>query len=335
MSNLQRTFAFYVFIIGLSLLAWFIHDIPHYAMWFGFAIAGYSVIANDSIQTLGTFLTSTKKISGYVLWLFIGGLLVLTLTTGWYLENGDISFGRLQSIPQPKTFDYLELLSPVILVLLTRWRMPVSTTFLVLSVFGSSTTVSNIILKSLLGYGIASIVGVILFWFLSELFAQSKKLTQAQNRRWRVGQFLSTTYLWVIWLMHDSANVAVYLPRQLSAWQAFIVIGYLFCVVGFIVYIRGGRIQQVVAKKSSVDNYRSATFIDLIFACNLFFLKELSNIPISTTWVFLGLLAGRELGLRLGNQSERNYAQVAWLICRDILLASVGLIISLIVAYVT
>ena len=27
----------------------------------GFALAGYSVIANDSIQTLGTFIASKKK----------------------------------------------------------------------------------------------------------------------------------------------------------------------------------------------------------------------------------------------------------------------------------
>lgn len=332
MMNLKRMLAFYLFIVGLCLLAWFLHNTPNYAMWFGFAIAGYSVIANDSIQTLGTFLTSTKNISGYLLWIFVGGLLIITLSLGWYFNNGDIAFGRLQSIPQPTSFYYLELISPVILVLLTHWRMPVSTTFLVLSVFGSNETILKIVFKSLFGYGIACFIGVMLFWCLSDIFSKSNKLTEAQNKRWRVGQFLSTSYLWVAWLMQDSANVSVFLPRQLPAWQAMIVIGYLFCMIGIFVYLRGGRIQQVVAKKSSIDNYRSATIIDLTFACVLFFLVKWNHVPISTTWVFLGLLAGRELGLRLGNQSERSYGEVALVVGRDILLAGVGLIISLAVA---
>ncbi len=335
MTKLGRPLAFYMFILGLSILAWFIHDTPRYAMWFGFAVAGYSVIANDSIQTLGTFLTSTKKVSGYMLWIFIGGLLILTLSYGWYQGNGDLAYGRLQSIPQPTTFDYLELLSPIVLVVLTHWRMPVSTTFLVLSVFGSNDTIGKIIVKSLFGYGIACVVGLLLFWILSSAFTKTKALNDAQNRRWQIGQFLSTSYLWVIWLMHDSANVVVYLPRHLSAWQAMIVIGYLFCILGLFVYLRGGRIQQVVAQKSSVSDYRSATLIDLIFACNLYFLKIWSHIPISTTWVFLGLLAGREIGLRFAKQSERNYLEIAWVISRDILLAGVGLAISLVVAYLT
>lgn len=29
-------------------------------------------------------------------------------------------------------------------------------------------------------------------------------------------QALSTAYLWSVWLMHDMANIAVYLPRQMS-----------------------------------------------------------------------------------------------------------------------
>ncbi len=32
----------------------------HVAMWVGFFFAGYSAIANDSIQTIGTFLASNQ-----------------------------------------------------------------------------------------------------------------------------------------------------------------------------------------------------------------------------------------------------------------------------------
>ena len=44
------------------------------AMWVGFAFAGYSAIANDSIQTIGTFLASNHDKKWWVLWVFIGGI---------------------------------------------------------------------------------------------------------------------------------------------------------------------------------------------------------------------------------------------------------------------
>jgi hypothetical protein len=37
--------------------------------------------------------------------------------------------------------------------------------------------------------------------------------------------------------------------------------------------------------------------INLFFAFILFYFKEASKVPMSTTWVFLGLLAGREIGM--------------------------------------
>ena len=36
----------------------------------GFLLAGYAVIANDSLQTLGTWLNSNKDIKWYWLWGF-------------------------------------------------------------------------------------------------------------------------------------------------------------------------------------------------------------------------------------------------------------------------
>ncbi len=33
---------------------------------------------------------------------------------------------------------------------------------------------------------------------------------------WRYLQWISTGYLWAVWLMHDMANIAVYLPRQMG-----------------------------------------------------------------------------------------------------------------------
>ena len=65
----------------------------------GFSLAAYSVIANDSVQTLGTFMASNQRFKWY--WLATAASLVLsfTLIYGWTVNDGDITFGRLNKIP--------------------------------------------------------------------------------------------------------------------------------------------------------------------------------------------------------------------------------------------
>ena len=57
----------------------------------GFGLAGYSVIANDSIQTLGTFIASKKK---WFAWYILAGsaslVMIFALSWGWYNYDGDI-----------------------------------------------------------------------------------------------------------------------------------------------------------------------------------------------------------------------------------------------------
>ena len=51
---------FLLFVSVLFLMAGLFSPYPSIAMWFGFAVAGYSSVANDSIQTIGTFIVSNK-----------------------------------------------------------------------------------------------------------------------------------------------------------------------------------------------------------------------------------------------------------------------------------
>jgi hypothetical protein len=63
----------------------------------GFCLVGFSVIANDSVQTLGTWIASNRdKFKWTTLWAAASAVLVFTLVYGWVTSgNGDISFGRL------------------------------------------------------------------------------------------------------------------------------------------------------------------------------------------------------------------------------------------------
>ena len=42
----------------LSVICWIVYPYPAVAMWAVFFMASYSAIANDSIQTIGTFIAS-------------------------------------------------------------------------------------------------------------------------------------------------------------------------------------------------------------------------------------------------------------------------------------
>ena len=63
----------------------------------GFLLAGYAVIANDSLQTLGTWLNSNKDIKWYWLWAYASVILVGVFIYGQF--QGDVAYGRLDKIP--------------------------------------------------------------------------------------------------------------------------------------------------------------------------------------------------------------------------------------------
>lgn len=324
---------------ALSAVAFTVAGHPGLAMWFGFALAGYSAIANDSIQTLGTFLTTNRKRPWWALWLFIGGILVAVNVYGFLKHDGAIDFHRLSSIPQPESFTFLQLLAPIVLIALTKMRMPVSTSFLLLSSFGSAKTVQDMLGKTFLGYVIAFVVAFLL-WSLIARWSRAVFRNPRRGSRsdavWTVLQWTSTGFLWSQWLMQDTANVAVFLPRSLSFPQFLVATGFLFLVMGYLMYIRGDRIQEVVTKKKDITGVRSATVIDFVFALILLYFKNLNHIPMSTTWVFLGLLAGRELALTEASEGTDTYApfrRSLRLVGDDIVKAGIGLAVSLVLAF--
>jgi hypothetical protein len=146
------------------------------AMWFGFALAAYSAIANDSIQTIGTFIASNQKQKWYFLWLFMGLIFVATVTYSWITYGGDVSYQRLRvdGLDQaPQNFVFLQLAAPIVLLVMTRLRMPVSTTFLLLNVFTyKAGTIIGVMQKSFVGYILAFIIAV-LVWFSLEKFVKN------------------------------------------------------------------------------------------------------------------------------------------------------------------
>lgn len=386
-------------------------------MYLGFALAAYSVIGNDVIQTLGTFLSSNEKRPWYVLWAFAGSILLITLVYGWYNNHPqrlihidgyceiktdnqelhglylsfkqltqkdatgktsapkflsepekadkdeavtlmlnvykrailptqlsqytalsdtikatasqpmrldlefkgqtihvelpseqirDVSYGRLDQYSFPSRMSWWYLLPPLVLLFLTRWGIPVSTTFLILTFFNPK-NLGNMAFKSGLGYLIAFGIAILFYGLIASQFEKhflKKRLEGSSKKRWTAFQWTSTGFLWTQWLIQDFANIYVYLPRQVSLFELLATAVGMLVFLAYIFYSRGGVIQRIVKVKTNTADIRSATFIDLMFGVLLLCFKEMNKIPMSTTWVFLGLLAGREYVLRLKFQGK-------------------------------
>ena len=297
-------------------------------MTVGFLFAAYSVVANDSVQTLGTWIASnSQRFKWYWLWVGASSVLLFTLWYGWSVNSGDISFGRLNKIPwiEPQWY---HALAPLILLALTRFGIPVSTTFLVLSVFASTIVLEKMLVKSIIGYALAALIAYGLWFIIARIVDEKADRVKEKNiKYWRVGQWCTTGFLWYTWLSHDLANIAVFLPRSVPIeWMVTISVVFT-SLLAWIFYERGGKIQKIVLEKSGTRYVRSATLIDLVYAFILLFFKQYNDIPMSTTWVFVGLLCGRELAIST-IMHDYQFKYVFPIIARDFVKMLAGLLIS-------
>ncbi len=448
--------SFLTFISLAFIIAMFATPYPQIAMWVGFLFAAYAAIANDSIQTIGTFIASNQDKKWWMLWIFIAGIFCITMTYSWlkvdetgvtvisktsiikdinidrdshsitwksnggentftsnfstnyfnkdygtcffvddmgqmcevinmktaeethpsvkntfnkyveieyivlasgeeniYLINsesesddlifdlypdgipdGDVSHARLSAKgfeKAPKHFHFLQVSAAIFLLILTRLRMPVSTTFILLTSFAASTSaVGKVLAKSMSGYIMAFVFGLVFFMLVAKF---SKKYFVGKVKPvWVIAQWMTSGLLWATWLTQDAANIAVYLPRTLSVLELITFIGIVTVGLGVLLYYKGGRIQKIVTEKSVVTDVRFATLIDLIYCVILFYFKMHSKVPMSTTWVFIGLLAGRELGMSIMKTGNNTILGGLRLAFKDVSFAFIGLFVSIVIA---
>jgi hypothetical protein len=405
----------------------------------GFMLASYSVVANDSIQTLGTFLYSNSHRKWWVLWLFSSSIMVAVMLNGWFNYNGDVSYDRLDKVYSKMvefektndsidallveggpTQDYLEIkealesikvglaaskevyladnstledeiliytpslellreksadaalpeelqtslaeavtlvdaanedmlghrnvgdfikwyyiLPPIVLLFLTQFGFPVSTSFLILITFQPA-VLGSMLTKSVSGYLLAFVVAFLVYILVMRFF-ESRWRNEKEKRIspfWVVAQWCSTAFLWSMWLIQDMANIFVYLPRPLPVFWLGFAIFWMVAVQAYIYYSKGGKIQQIVKSKTNTADIRSATIVDLIYGLVLYYFKIQSNVPMSTTWVFIGLLAGREFAFSLTSKKDAlTLLSASKLMAKDLTKVIIGLLVSIGLAY--
>ncbi|GJL90695.1 hypothetical protein [Hyphococcus sp.] len=309
----------------------------------GFIFAAYAVVGNDALQTLGPFINSNRNIPWQILFAFTATVLLIVFFYGYFQNGGDPSFGRLDNVNKYPIFEpkWYHALPPLALFVLTRFGIPVSTTFMVLSIFATMGGMYSMLTKSLMGYVVAFIAGGVIYAALAPTLERWFIKTHDQQHAigWVIVQWTMTAYLWAVWLMQDFANIYVYLPRGLDASggpalnlsEAVLSMSVILVLLGFTFWNKGGPIQRILQSKTSVDDIRSAAVINFVYATLLFYFKELNNIPMSTTWVFLGLIAGREFAIATIDKVRSTQA-TAKIVISDAFKAFIGLLVSVVLA---
>ena len=309
----------------------------------GFAFAAYAVVGNDALQTLGTFINSNRRLPWWALFLYAATILVVVFFYGYFTNNGDPSFGRLNDTSKYPIFEpqWYHALPPLCLLILTRLGIPVSTTFMVLAIFATMSGLQSMLEKSLIGYGTAFVTGGIIYAMLAPTLERwfLKTADRQHAPVWVLLQWISTGYLWAVWLMQDFANIYIFLPRgtdaagnpALNMTEAWISIAGIGLLLAYTFWNKGGPVQRILQSKTSVTDIRSATIIDFTYASLLFYFKELSNVPMSTTWVFLGLIAGREFAIATIDKI-RSPGDTFKIVLSDAAKAFLGLVISIALA---
>jgi zinc transporter ZupT len=215
-------------------------------------------------------------------------------------------------------------MAPGLLLILTRIGVPVSTSFLVLSAFASTFVLEKMLVKSMMGYAVAAVAAYVIWIGVTKVLNEAKPVKEEHKKAWRVAQWVTTGFLWFTWLSHDMANIAVFLPREIP-WDLMILVSIIFVVgLGYMFREGGGKIQNIVIEKHNTRYVRSATIIDCVYFLILLFFKELNDIPMSTTWVFVGMLAGRELAIAQFT-GKHKFKSVFPLVGRDFMKMMIGL----------
>ncbi len=139
--------------------------------------------------------------------------------------------------------------------------------------------------------------------------------------------------------MQDFANIFIFLPRgvdetgapALNHAEAAIAVAGIVALLAYTFWNKGGPVQKVLKTKTAITDIRSATIIDFVYGSLLFYFKELNDLPMSTTWVFLGLIAGREFAIATLD-NIRSPQATAKIVAMDAGKALFGLVVSVIMA---
>lgn len=328
----------FAFLLSVLVLVYIVAP-PDPFKWVGMALCMFSTIANDSIQTIGTFLSSNRGVPWWKLWLYISILFVITALCSWFMYAGRLDFGQLKSIPYTQKHTLLHFLAPATLILLTYNKIPCSSTFLLMSIFASQRTIGSMLTKTILGYIMGITTSFLLWEYLVKVYGKNLFLFEENGNFWRNVQWASSGLLFISWLTSGISNLVIFLPRVFNVYNLVLLLMLGLTMLAFTIYNRGGPIEEIVSHKSGMDNLKITSITNILYAVILLGVIHSSKVPMSTSWVFIGILAGQEMAfiaLKGGKKLtlKEKYKAASKSLIRDFVLASLGILMSLIFALV-
>lgn len=322
---------FYVLLIAIG-CACFAGESALFFNWFVMTIILYNVIKNSFIQMLGTFISSNKKMNRLNLFLYLALVFVLNIAVAWKTRGGEIHRGLLDEVAYQKSLSPYVLLVPVLLNLFTTFSIPISATFLTIPLFSHENSIISNLTRAFSGYFIAFCTS---FGLWTVIYGKYKKfLKNGENYNlWRATQYLSVGMLWYAWLSTSMSSCLVFLPRvfdRRSLWL-FLMVGVLLLAIILCDGINR-KMEEIVEEKSDTKNLRSSVIFNLAQSLLLLLFKFNGHVHVATSWLFLGMLDGRELAItniKATPMSGYSYRLCMQKITRDLTRAIVGIMVSL------
>lgn len=325
---LQNKITFCLFIIAVTSLS-FAQNGSKLA-WTITLLSSFSSIINNSFQIFGTLIATNKKTPTWKLWLFITSIFIITITLEWIFKNNYLDFERLEQIPYQRNLNIFHFLSPIILIILTCKKIPISTTFLLLVPFAPHNIINSILAKTAISYLASFVVGFVIYDFINRK-TNNFITNKSESGNWIYLQLISTALLWISWIMSNNSNIVVFLPRKFSVVDLLVYIIITSTVIFFVLNTKGGKMQEVLEEKDGLKNIKSNAILNLIYAFIIYFFQFISTVPVATTWAFIGLLGGRELALVYSAKDiiKNNSKKAIKKIVSDFGISLLGIIVSL------
>lgn len=298
--------------------------------WLIVALVTYNVIFNNAIQTIGLFIASNKNRKPFFSVLFFGTIALLCMLISWYVSKGEVHYHLLDNISYRDEIGLQFLLLPILLAYLTKKQMPVSATFLIIPLFATKDTIATMINKTTVSYFLSLLVSFIIYNFLYRKY-RSFLASKDESKIWIFAEYISTGVLWFGWLCISLCNFVVFVPRQFTIKDIILLTIIIVITIYCIIISKGGKIQKIIDQKSDVKNIKTTVIFNSLFSFMLLSIQIVNNIPMASTWMFLGILAGREIAITM---NERNIVALRYKSCmmkvwKDLRLAIIGIVLSL------
>lgn len=305
--------------------------------WIATIMSVFAVMSSDSIQTIGTYLSTHRETSWKKHFVFIGSTIAIAIILSWIFFNRQLHFNVLENIPYNNDLSYIYIIPPLALLILARCGIPASSTFIILSSFTSKGGIVHMINKTFSSYCFAFLFFAYFWFFILKIYKD--ELYNDENKKlmnkWKLAQKMTTVILLLSWLFFSLANMVLFLPRTFSFYNLCLFLFLVLSTLAVVLINKGGKLQDMINKKQDSKNIKVSTLINSVYAGVLILSKALSNTPISTTFVLLGILAGKELTTTYYSDNHSlvstKYRYCIANILRDLNKAILGIIISLIV----